>query len=68
MIFRIESLFESKDNIDQLGKVIDFLGSDSFFKYVEKFDIKLSNSLHNVTKDKREKQKWDLYIKDGKGG
>ncbi|GAA5951920.1 hypothetical protein JCM3765_005141 [Sporobolomyces pararoseus] len=41
MIFRRDPLFHGSDNYDQLVKITKILGTDSFYKYLEKYDIDL---------------------------
>lgn len=49
-IFRKEHLFLGKDNVDQLVKITNVLGTQDFYAYLEKFQIKLDpNDFSSIT-------------------
>lgn len=48
LLLRREPLFRGKDNIDQLGKIVEVLGSRDLFAYVEKCGLQLSKELNKV--------------------
>lgn len=44
MIFKKDYLFLGKDNSEQMLKIVNVLGSNGFFEYLKKIDLKLSSS------------------------
>ncbi|PJF19430.1 CMGC/CK2 protein kinase [Paramicrosporidium saccamoebae] len=41
MIFMMDTLFHGRDNNDQLFKIVEKLGSDELFKYLNKYSLRL---------------------------
>jgi casein kinase II subunit alpha len=48
MIFRKEPFFKGRDNPNQLVKITRVLGTDDFWKYIKKYEIKLDRNLHRM--------------------
>eukprot|EP01006_Ploeotia_vitrea_P016289 TRINITY_DN46884_c0_g1_i1.p2 TRINITY_DN46884_c0_g1~~TRINITY_DN46884_c0_g1_i1.p2 ORF type:complete len:366 (+),score=36.15 TRINITY_DN46884_c0_g1_i1:61-1158(+) len=66
MIFKKEPFFHGKDNHDQLLKIIDVVGTDTFFPYVEKYNITLPR-VYNGRISKTARKPWTTFInKDNK--
>jgi casein kinase II subunit alpha len=46
LVFRREPFFRGKDtNLDQLGKIVAVLGTDALWKFVEKYQVQLSDEV-----------------------
>lgn len=56
-LFREYHIFVGKDNLDQLIKITELLGTDMFFDYIKKYGIKLEKN-----EIKRIKQYSDILI------
>lgn len=43
MVFKKDPFFHGKSNTDQLVQIVRVLGTDDFYKYLEKYDLQLSS-------------------------
>jgi casein kinase II subunit alpha len=62
LLFRREPFFRGRDNIDQLSKIVTFLGTDELDEYCDDCDVKLSKELRRVTRGYRARD-WRAYAK-----
>lgn len=64
MIFKKEPFFNGKDNHQQLEKIVKVLGTDSFYAYLSKYNLKLDASVLNLL-GRHPKKGWETFIADG---
>ncbi|KAJ3250951.1 Casein kinase II subunit alpha [Boothiomyces macroporosus] len=61
MIFLIEVFFHGSDNQDQLVEITKVLGTDAFYKYVDKYDIDLDPAF-DVLIVKATRKPWESFV------
>ena len=61
MIFHREPFFHGSDNVDQMIKIVAVLGSDDFYKYVDRYKIKLLQDFQNLS---YAKQPWSSFVEN----
>ncbi|XP_049622941.1 casein kinase II subunit alpha-like [Suncus etruscus] len=61
MVFQKEPFFFGHDDINQMVRIINVLGTDDFYKYIKKYQISLDPRLkvHLVAQPR---QKWDWFV------
>lgn len=61
MIFRKETFFHGSDNTDQLLQIINVLGTESFNRYLDKYNIELEENLEDAIRI-RQRKPWTQFI------
>lgn len=62
MIFKISPFFKGEDNIDQLVKIVDILGSDLFYTWIDKYGIILEEELKTKISHHKLRVSWQKFI------
>lgn len=63
MLFQKDYFFLGRDNQDQLGKIVNILGSKDFFDYVKKYDIPVESQDYVLYKNKA-KNLFENFVND----
>ena len=64
LLFRREPLFRGRDNVDQLSKVIEHLGTKDLLSYISRYKMKVQPEILDMIREhgETERQDWhDLY-------
>eukprot|EP01017_Pseudomicrothorax_dubius_P028416 TRINITY_DN3370_c0_g1_i1.p1 TRINITY_DN3370_c0_g1~~TRINITY_DN3370_c0_g1_i1.p1 ORF type:complete len:393 (+),score=80.72 TRINITY_DN3370_c0_g1_i1:61-1179(+) len=67
IVFKKEPFFHGSDNYDQLVKIVRVLGTDDFFKYLAKYNIKLGPPLNEMINNgvgKVVRKPWERFMND----
>lgn len=46
-IFKVETMFKGKDNVDQLGKIVQVLGSADLVAYIKKYNMVVEEAIED---------------------
>lgn len=50
LLLRREPFFRGKDNVDQLAQIIAVLGTDDLKKYMQRYNVSITNDIQNIIK------------------
>ncbi|MES1915200.1 MAG: hypothetical protein MHM6MM_007176, partial [Cercozoa sp. M6MM] len=64
MIFRRDPFFRGSDNNDQLGKIVNVLGTDDLHRYLRKYGIKLDPIFDRILPQHAERKPWSDFINE----
>ncbi|RFU26871.1 hypothetical protein B7463_g9468, partial [Scytalidium lignicola] len=64
MIFRKEPFFHGNSNSDQLLKIVNVLGTEDLFEYLDKYKINLDEEYSNIL-EQCPKKNWRDFVNDG---
>eukprot|EP01088_Endostelium_zonatum_P016772 TRINITY_DN4669_c0_g1_i1.p1 TRINITY_DN4669_c0_g1~~TRINITY_DN4669_c0_g1_i1.p1 ORF type:complete len:343 (-),score=53.50 TRINITY_DN4669_c0_g1_i1:69-1097(-) len=64
MIFVSNPFFKGKDNMHQLEKICEVVGSDELDKYTQKYKLDVPKNTRNAIGDQRKKD-WSSFVKRG---
>lgn len=62
IIFKREPFFRGYDNPDLLAQIVQVLGSDDFYKYIQKYGMELDPDLLEVIGTNHTHQPWETFI------
>lgn len=61
MIFRKEPFFHGDDNTDQLIRIVKVLGTDEFYEYLNKYNIRLDQGFKTML-GVHNRKKWERFV------
>lgn len=63
ILFRCDFFFKGEDDIDQIFKIANCLGTDNLLRYAKRYGCRLSKELrHHLSAFPREQRPWAYYI------